>query len=150
MTAKGAHMTILETWERPASRVERTRPRRAVAVRPGGGAVAYRGTGVRMSRAPHRPRPVSLRMTVMLAALAALVTFWLIALAQARSADTASTKVPEQLGVVYVQPGENLQRLASRVSPDAPVARVVERIRELNELDSAALDAGQTLIAPIG
>ncbi|MFZ0835070.1 MAG: LysM peptidoglycan-binding domain-containing protein, partial [Mycobacterium sp.] len=92
----------------------------------------------------------SLRMTVMLAALAALVTFWLIALAQARSADTASAKVPEQLGVVYVQPGENLQRLASRVSPDAPVARVVERIRELNELDSAAVDAGQTLIAPIG
>ena len=151
MTAKGAHMTILETWERPApARGNGRSPGGPWVVRPGGGAVAHRGTGVRISRAPHRPRPVSLRMTVMLAALAALVTFWLIALAQARSADTASTKVPEQLGVVYVQPGENLQRLASRVSPDAPVARVVERIRELNELDSAALDAGQTLIAPIG
>jgi len=27
---------------------------------------------------------------------------------------------------------------------------VVERIRELNQLDSVALDAGQTLIAPVG
>jgi hypothetical protein len=26
----------------------------------------------------------------------------------------------------------------------------VERIRELNQLDSVALDAGQTLIAPVG
>lgn len=89
-------------------------------------------------------------MTIVLAGLAALITVWLIALAQARSADMAATSVPEQLAVVQVQPGENLQRLASRVAPDAPVAGVVERIRELNELDSAALDAGQTLIAPVG
>ncbi len=34
------------------------------------------------------------------------------------------------------------------MAPDAPVGQVVERIRELNELDSASLDAGQTLIAP--
>lgn len=143
-------MTIIDTWERPDTRVERARPRRAAVVRPHAGTVAYRGTGVRMSRAAHRPRPVSVTMTVVLAGLAALVTVWLIALAQARGADTAATAVPEQLAVVRVQPGENLQRLAARVSPDAPVASVVEKIRELNELDSAALDAGQTLIAPVG
>ena len=40
--------------------------------------------------------------------------------------------------------------MAHRVAPDAPVGQVVERIRELNQLDSVALDAGQTLIAPIG
>jgi hypothetical protein len=40
--------------------------------------------------------------------------------------------------------------VARRVAPDAPVTRVVERIRELNQLDSAAVDAGQTLIAPVG
>ena len=34
------------------------------------------------------------------------------------------------------------------MAPDAPVGQVVERIRELNELDSVAVDAGQTLIAP--
>jgi hypothetical protein len=145
---EGAHMTIIDTWEQPVP--ARTRPRRPAAVRPARGAVAHRGTGVRMSRAPHRSRPVSATMTIVLAGLAALITVWLIALAQARSADMAPTSVPEQLAVVQVQPGENLRRLASRVAPDAPVAGVVERIRELNELDSAALDAGQTLIAPVG
>jgi predicted Zn-dependent protease len=58
--------------------------------------------------------------------------------------------VPEQLGVVRVQSGENLQHLAARVAPDAPTAQVVDRIRELNSLESVALDAGQTLITPIG
>jgi predicted Zn-dependent protease len=54
------------------------------------------------------------------------------------------------LAVVQVQGGEKLQHLAGRVAPDSPVADVVDRIRDLNNLDSAAVDAGQTLIAPIG
>jgi hypothetical protein len=58
--------------------------------------------------------------------------------------------VPDRLAVVQVQMGETLQHVAHRVAPDAPVGQVVERIRELNQLDSVALDAGQTLIAPIG
>ncbi len=156
MTTEGAHMTVIDAGRRPvrtpaycSDEVLTHRPRRGVAVRPVGGAMAYRGTGVRMSRAPHRPRPVSVMMTVTLAAVAALITVWLLTLAQSRSADTG-TSVPEQLAVVQVQRGENLQRLAARVAPDAPVGSVVERIRDLNELDSAALDAGQTLIAPVG
>jgi hypothetical protein len=36
------------------------------------------------------------------------------------------------------------------VAPGAPVAKVAERIRELNDLNSPALAAGQTLIAPVG
>jgi hypothetical protein len=36
------------------------------------------------------------------------------------------------------------------VAPDAPVRSVVAQIRDLNELRSAAVDAGQTLIAPVG
>jgi hypothetical protein len=40
--------------------------------------------------------------------------------------------------------------VAARVAPDAPTAQVVQRIRELNKLDSASVDAGQTLIAPVG
>jgi hypothetical protein len=35
------------------------------------------------------------------------------------------------------------------VAPDAPVGAVVDQIRDLNKLDSAAVDAGQTLIAPV-
>ena len=52
--------------------------------------------------------------------------------------------------MVQVQAGETLQQLAGRVAPDAPATQVMQRIRELNKLDSAALDAGQTLIAPLG
>lgn len=89
-------------------------------------------------------------MTAVLAVVAALITVWLVALAQSRGTHSAGASVPDQLAVVQVQPGENLQRLAARVAPDSPVSSVVDRIRTLNELDSAALDAGQTLIAPVG
>ena len=156
LTTEGSHMTVIDAGRRPIRTAAYRsddglvhRPRRGVAVRPAAGAMVYRGTGVRMSRAPHRPRPVSFMMTAGLAAVAALITVWLVALAQSRSAD-AGTSVPDQLAVVQVQPGENLQRLAARVAPDSPVGSVVERIRDLNELDSAALDAGQTLLAPVG
>ena len=61
-----------------------------------------------------------------------------------------STPIPDRLAVIQVQAGETLQHVAARVAPNAPVGQVVERIRALNALDSAALDAGQTLIAPVG
>jgi hypothetical protein len=122
-------------------------PRRVARTRPGHGATVYPGSGVKVSRAPHRPRPVGITMTLLLAVVAALITVWLVSLAQAR--DGVSAEVPQQLAVVQVQPGESLQRLAARVAPDVPVAAVVERIKELNQLDSAALDAGQTLLAPV-
>ena len=62
----------------------------------------------------------------------------------------SSRRCPTRLAVVQVQAGETLQQVAHRVAPDAPVGQVVERIRELNQLESVSLDAGQTLIAPIG
>ena len=49
-----------------------------------------------------------------------------------------------------VEAGESLQDVAHRVAPDAPTRQVVERIRELNDLNSPAVAAGQTLIAPVG
>ena len=152
MPAEGTHMTVIDVGRRPVrTPVYRSRPR--TRVRPPGAAsaaVAYRGTAVPMSHAPHRPRPVSVTKTVLVAAVAALITVWLVALGQSRSADTTGTSAPEQIAVVQVQPGENLQRLAARVAPGLPVRSVVDRIRQLNGLDSAALDAGQTLIAPVG
>ena len=42
------------------------------------------------------------------------------------------------------------RQVARRVAPDAPVSAVVDRIKELNKLPSVALNAGQTLIAPVG
>ena len=62
----------------------------------------------------------------------------------------SAAPVPDRLSVVQVQTGETLQHVAARVAPDAPVGQVVERIRELNQLESVALDVGQTLIAPVG
>jgi len=52
--------------------------------------------------------------------------------------------------VVRVEPGESIQDVAARVAPDAPAPQVVQRIRELNDLGSPTLVAGQTLIAPVG
>ncbi|MGE2690057.1 LysM peptidoglycan-binding domain-containing protein [Mycolicibacterium pulveris] len=149
-------MTIIETRETSAARVVRpgVRPsgarRRPPARRPGGAPVKYRGTGVVMSRAPHRRRPITPATTVVLALIAAAITVWLGLVAQFGGVVGNPDAVPSRLAVVQVHAGETLNQVAQRVAPDAPVGAVVERIRELNELDSAVLDAGQTLIAPVG
>lgn len=128
-----------------------TRPVPPARSRPGGAPLRPRGTGVPMSRTPHRPRPITPATTVALALIAAAVTVWLGLVAQFGAAMAGGAPaVPEQLGVVRVQSGESLQHLAARVAPDAPTHQVVERIRELNALESVALDAGQPLITPIG
>ena len=123
--------------------------RRPASRRPAGAAVRHRGTGVLVSRAPHRRRPITPLTTVALALVAGAITLWLGLIAQVGGAPAAETEMPGRLAVVQVQSGESLQHVARRVAPDAPVAEVVSRIRELNQLESAALDAGQTLIAPV-
>ena len=110
----------------------------------------YRGTGVLMSRASHRRRPITPVTTVLLAITAAAITVWLGLVAQVGGVTGGAATAPDRLAVVQVQTGETLQHVAARVAPDAPVGQVVERIRELNQLESVALDAGQTLIAPVG
>lgn len=124
--------------------------RRPGPSRPDVAPMRYGRTGVPMSRAVHGRRSVSTAVTLGLAGLAALITLWLGSLAHFSAGEVAPAKVPDQLAVVQVQAGETLQQIAARVAPDAPVSQVAERIRDLNKLDSAALDAGQTLIAPIG
>ncbi|MFM9034639.1 MAG: LysM peptidoglycan-binding domain-containing protein [Mycobacterium sp.] len=141
-------------WVRPAGTAYRgtVRPRayRPAPARPAVAPLAYRGYGARTSRAVHsRRQPVSTAASLAVAAAAAAVTFWLGLLAHV-SGDPAPAQLPDRLAVVQVQAGESLQQLAGRVAPDAPAGPVVARIRELNRLDSASVDAGQTLIAPIG
>jgi len=149
-------MTILDTREiqaapvvRPGIRPADTR-RRPLSRRPGGTPMRHRGTGVVVSRAPHRRRPITPVTTVLLALVAATITVWLGLVAQFGGVVGESAPVPDRLAVVQVQMGETLQQVAGRVAPNAPVSQVVDRIRELNQLDSVAVDAGQTLIAPIG
>ena len=118
--------------------------------RPSGAAVHYRGTGVLVSRASHRPRPITPLTTVLLAVVAGAITLWLGLVAQAGGLTGETIDTPSRLAVVQVQAGEALQQVAQRVAPDAEVSQVVERIRQLNELESVAVGAGQTLIAPVG
>jgi hypothetical protein len=156
-------MTVLDTREVLAGPVARgphrptalPRPRRTSQTRrrPGGAPMRYHGPGVVMSRASHRRRPITPATTVGLALVAALITVWLGVVAQFGGVvdpTGSSSPVPDTLSVVRVEAGETLAHVAHRVAPDAPVAHVVDRIRELNHLESAALDAGQTLIAPVG
>lgn len=127
--------------------------RRPGPSRPGAGPLGYRGSGVRLSRVrgPRRRRAITPATTVGLALLAAMITIWLGLVAQFGDAARGnSAPVPDRLMVVRVHAGESLQHVAARVAPDAPAGPVIERIRELNRLDSPALDAGQTLIAPVG
>jgi hypothetical protein len=122
--------------------------------KPAGAPPRYRGTGVLTSMAPHRPRPITPATTVVLALLAGLTTLWLGMVAQLGGiveggSDRPAGQLPSRLAVVRVEPGENLQHLASRVAPNAPIGQVTQRIRELNGMESATVAAGQTLIAPV-
>jgi hypothetical protein len=126
--------------------------RRVQSRRPGGAPMHHRGTGVLVSRASHR-RPITPATTVALALIAGAITLWLGMVAQfggvVGDQTSGTAEIPGRLAVVRVQSGESLQHVAQRVAPDVPVADVVERIRQLNKLESVALDAGQTLIAPV-
>lgn len=134
------------------------RSRRPVPSRPAGAATRYYGTGVSMSVASHRRRSVTWASTIGLALAAGAITLWLGLVAnvgQVLNGGDATTSasaahVPDRLSVVRVDPGESLQDVAHRVAPDAPASQVADRIRELNDLHSPTLVAGQTLIAPIG
>jgi len=143
-----------QVWPRATgSRHGRVRVRadRPAPARPTVAPLQYRGAGIAMSRAPHSRRGVSTPVTVALACAAALITLWLGSLANVTGdRAAASAPVSDTLAVVQVQSGETLAQLAGRVAPDSPSGQTVQRIRELNKLDSVAVQAGQTLIAPIG
>jgi hypothetical protein len=150
-------MTII-TREDPTELVVRPmRPVRRTAAgarrgpqphRPAGTPLNYRGTGVLMSRASNRRKKVTPLATVVLALVAAGITVWLGLIAEMAAPEAPAT--PPRLAVVQVQAGESLEQLAQRIAPDASVGAVVDEIRDLNELKTAAVDAGQTLIAPVG
>jgi hypothetical protein len=141
--------TTPEVWPLPRDVV--VRRRRVQSRRPGGAPLSHRGTGVLMSRASHRRRPITPLATVLLALLAGGLTLWLGLVAQLGGpTEEAPVQMPTRLSVVYVEAGETLQHIAHRVAPDVPAGAVVEHIRELNKLESSTVQAGQTLIAPIG
>ncbi|MEO1996933.1 MAG: LysM peptidoglycan-binding domain-containing protein [Planctomycetaceae bacterium] len=133
--------------------VPRLRPaaatRRPCSPRLPGAPLHRSGTGLPVSRVSHRRRPVTPATTVVLALIAGAITLWLGLVAQFGGVVGSEAEIPSRLAVVQVQAGESLQQVAQRVAPDAPVGDVMERISELNELETVALNAGQTLIAPL-
>ena len=164
-TRKGTAMTALLTADtdfpaRRTARPVRVEARDAVRRWPRTGprtaGTRHRGTGVLMSRASHRRRPVTPAATVGLALLAALITVWLGAVAQfgaaandPAAAGPTTAAATETLAVVEVNPGESLIELAARVAPNRSTEQVAQRIRDLNRLAGAEPRPGQTLIAPI-
>ncbi|MEB4210822.1 hypothetical protein [Mycobacterium sp. 94-17] len=131
------------------------RARRPAPSRPTGAAMRYHGAGVAMSVAPHRRRAATWASTIGLALAAGAITLWLGLVANVGQvlnggSTTAAAHIPDRLAVVRVDAGESLQDFAHRVAPDAPTTQVADRIRELNDLHSPDLLAGQALIAPVG
>ncbi|MGV9296449.1 LysM peptidoglycan-binding domain-containing protein [Amycolatopsis sp. NPDC003676] len=61
----------------------------------------------------------------------------------------SSGPVPSQTASVSVQPGDSLGALAARFAPNADQGAVVERIKELNNLDDTALLPGMPLTVPV-
>ena len=149
-----APMRVRPAQVRPAGNA-RPGPRGPRPSRPVAGHPRYRGTGVLLSTASHRPRPITPATTVVLSLVAAAITVWLGLVAHFGGVlhtgpEEAARQMPDRLAVVRVESGETLQHLAARVAPDAPTSQVAARIRELNDLHSSAVAAGQTLIAPVG
>jgi hypothetical protein len=134
---------------RPVRRTAPTTRRGPQPRRPASAPLNYRGTGVLMSRASNRRKKVTPLATVVLALVAAGITVWLGLIAE-MAAPESPASTPPRLAVVQVQAGESLEQLAQRIAPDASVGAVVDEIRDLNELKTTAVDAGKTLIAPVG
>jgi hypothetical protein len=134
----------------PAQRSARVRPVRLVRVgdqrRPGHHVVAPRSRQP-MACAP-RSRGASLGWLVLAGGLTLLIvlgTGWL-----ASSSDgSATVPVPSSTTLISIHSGETLWDVAIQEAPSSPPQAVVDRIRELNNLDDASLYPGEMLRVPV-
>ncbi|HEY1971722.1 MAG TPA: LysM peptidoglycan-binding domain-containing protein [Pseudonocardia sp.] len=133
--------------------------------------VGWSGAGARVGARPSAARPLSLRparrpavragsagrlvpagfgpalarlLLVVLVVGAAVVGLGLLADA------VGSARVPDRTELVQVHQGESLWQVARRVAPSADPGEVAARIAELNGLPSPSVQAGDTLLSPIG
>jgi hypothetical protein len=138
--------------------IVRGRTRQRSTGRPTTGGVRY-GTaprngsaGTQVSRADGpshgRKRPLSgLSAVVATFVITAGVVAGLDAIANLRSAQTDSA--PASTDSSQVHRGESRGDGAARTAPEAPVARVVDRIVELNAMSGAEIRPGQISISPV-
>lgn len=88
------------------------------------------------------------RVLVVLALAAVLLAVLTFGMSAASQADSEAP-VPAAIGVTTVQSGETLWGVARRIAPDADVRQLVAQIRELNDMGSSTLLAGQQLLLPV-
>jgi LysM repeat protein len=98
-------------------------------------------------------RPGSVRLTrrgrvvVFLVAFVAVLALGIALGTQSFAGETPGT--PEPTRVVMVGSGETLWAIAAEAAGDGDVRAMVDRIEELNALDSAMVQAGQRLRVPV-
>ncbi len=102
-----------------------------------------------------RPRArAQLRLTprgrVIAVALFLVLAFALVSLSSALHSATQAGTAPAASATrfVTVQPGQTLWQIALRVAPRDDPRDTVDRIRSLNDLDTAAVLPGQRLVVP--
>ncbi|MFC7613830.1 LysM peptidoglycan-binding domain-containing protein [Actinokineospora soli] len=94
--------------------------------------------------APRRsPVPLAALVAIALAVAALVYGFG------AYSGAMAESTVPTTTAVVRVGVGETLYDLAARTAPGSDSSAVVDRIRQLNGLDSVDVYPGQPLTVPV-
>ena len=92
-----------------------------------------------------RPKPLPLVFLLLLGAAVCAAVFGLGAL----SNSVAGGSVPSHTVSVVVAPGENLWTIARQHAPGSDAAAVVDRIRDLNDLDAgASVPVGTPLVVP--
>lgn len=79
-----------------------------------------------------------------------MVTVGVLAFTIVQLSGDPSAAIPSTLTTISVQPGDTLGSIASQYAPHADASAVVERIRDLNGLKSAAVAPGQFLVVPAG
>ena len=79
-----------------------------------------------------------------------MVTLGVLAFTIAQLVGDPAASIPTSLTTISVRTGDTLGSIASHYAPRADTAAVIDRIRDLNELQSAALLPGQVLVVPAG
>jgi hypothetical protein len=87
---------------------------------------------------------------VMFAVLLMLVLSVLFMLLDGSSVATGEAGVPEPTTVIMVESGQTLWDIAAAIAADGETPEMMQRIEQLNALDSSMLLAGQRLRVPKG
>lgn len=86
------------------------------------------------------------RLVVFTLALLAILVVGLVVASGSVATDEPGT--PEPTRVVMVGPGDTLWDIASDLADDGEIRSMVDRIQDLNALDSGMVVAGQRLVVP--